>query len=127
MNSFSVQPPAHPACRIPIPTGHRRCAPAPALQDIDLTGSKGIRLKAYDKVILTAIRQLFGSTPGFTRKEISQFFDKLGVAFWGLAAVIFGWALVLSSVKPESLPNQSGSICTTHPSGSLIRGVLTSR
>ena len=32
-----------------------------------------------------------------------------------------------SSVKPESLPNQSGSIWTTRPSGSLTRGVLTSR
>jgi hypothetical protein len=32
-----------------------------------------------------------------------------------------------SSVKPEGLPNQSGSICTTRPSGSLTRGVLTSR
>jgi hypothetical protein len=32
-----------------------------------------------------------------------------------------------SSVKTKSLPNQSGSIWTTRPSGSLTRKVLTSR
>src|SRR5260370_27867970 len=39
-----LQPPAHPTCRVPVPPRHRRRAPASALQDVDLTGSKGIRL-----------------------------------------------------------------------------------
>jgi hypothetical protein len=44
MNLPSLQPPAHPACRIPILARHRRRAPAFPLQDVDLTGSSGIRL-----------------------------------------------------------------------------------
>src|SRR6202043_1372896 len=31
-------------CRVPLPPRHRRRAPASVLQDVDLTGSKGIRL-----------------------------------------------------------------------------------
>jgi hypothetical protein len=33
-----------PGCRIPIPARHRLRPPASVLQDVDLTGSKGIRL-----------------------------------------------------------------------------------
>src|SRR5271163_1717742 len=39
-----LQPPAYPACRIPFLARHRRSPPAPDLQHVDLTGSKGISL-----------------------------------------------------------------------------------
>jgi hypothetical protein len=42
---FRFNRPAHPACGIPVPPRHRRRPPAPVLQDVDLTGSKGIRLR----------------------------------------------------------------------------------
>src|SRR5689334_7134036 len=45
-----LQPPRHPTCRVPIPPRHRRRAPASALQDLDLTGSKGISVNAGEKM-----------------------------------------------------------------------------
>src|SRR5271168_4605607 len=39
-----LQPPPYPACRIPFLARHRRSPPAPDLQHVDLTGSKGISL-----------------------------------------------------------------------------------
>jgi hypothetical protein len=53
---FSLQPSAHPACGIPILPRHRRWAPARPLQNVDFTGSKGIRLRrnqAATKIWLT--------------------------------------------------------------------------
>src|SRR5271155_5216566 len=41
-----LQPPPYPACRIPFLARHRRSPPAPDLQHVDLTGSKGISLLA---------------------------------------------------------------------------------
>src|SRR5277367_615690 len=41
-----LQPPPYPACRIPFLARHRRSPPAPDLQHVDLTGSKGISLYA---------------------------------------------------------------------------------
>lgn len=48
------------------------------------------------------------------------------------AAKLICWAIAStsasnSSVKPESLPNHSGSTSTTRPSGSFTRGVLIFR
>src|SRR5277367_3496839 len=39
-----LQPPPYPACRIPFLARHRRSPPAPDLQHVGLTGSKGISL-----------------------------------------------------------------------------------
>jgi len=39
-----LQPPPHPTRRIPLATRHRRGPFAPRLQNVDLTGSKGISL-----------------------------------------------------------------------------------
>ena len=39
-----LQPPPHPACRVPLPARHRRCPHTHQLQDVDLTGNKGISL-----------------------------------------------------------------------------------
>src|SRR5271154_2924034 len=39
-----LHPPPYPACRIPFLARHRRSPPAPDLQHVGLTGSKGISL-----------------------------------------------------------------------------------
>src|SRR5271154_1641084 len=41
-----LHPPPYPACRIPFLARHRRSPPAPDLQHVGLTGSKGISLRA---------------------------------------------------------------------------------
>src|SRR5262245_33475670 len=52
-----LQPPAHPARRIPIPPRHCRRAPASPLQNIDLAGSKGIRLQLRRRSTMTRLLQ----------------------------------------------------------------------
>src|SRR5207249_2211233 len=39
-----LQPPPHSARRLPLPSRHRRRPRTPQLQNVDLTGSKGISL-----------------------------------------------------------------------------------
>src|SRR5512133_822789 len=63
---LSLQPSPHPPCRVPLPARHRRRSPAHQLQDVDLTGSKSIRLyRERARKLSTRSRR--------RRKEASQY------------------------------------------------------
>src|SRR6185437_5725196 len=52
---LSLQPSPHPPCRVPLPARHRRRSRAHHLQDVDLTGSKSIRLLGYISSCLISV------------------------------------------------------------------------
>src|SRR5271163_1813568 len=54
-----LQPPPYPACRIPFLARHRRSPPAPDLQHVDLTGSKGISLLTCFSLSIIGARSAF--------------------------------------------------------------------
>src|SRR6516164_8685497 len=53
-----LQPPPHPACRISFLARHRRCSCAAWLQDVDLTGGKGISLSPRCAIVSIRSRPL---------------------------------------------------------------------
>src|SRR6516162_4596507 len=66
-----LQPPPHPACRISFLARHRRCSCAAWLQDVDITGSKGISLISNSKSSLRRSRVEKNKTSRFSTSPVS--------------------------------------------------------